>query len=121
MLQETTAAAAAQTGGSNAAALSQMGFGNLLQEMISTPGHYAVSWAVLITLTLMSVLSIYWIVTNFIKNMRLKGTSDRVISTFWETPNAQDAPRKKKWRFNPAKENGNPVPSTVRVPVVFNL
>ena len=34
---------------------------------------------------------------------------------------AQDAPRKKKWRFNPAKENGNPVPSTVRVPVVFNL
>ena len=93
MLQETTAAAAAQTGGSNAAALSQMGFGNLLQEMISTPGHYAVSWAVLITLTLMSVLSIYWIVTNFIKNMRLKGTSDRVISTFWETPNAQDAIR----------------------------
>ena len=34
---------------------------------------------------------------------------------------AQDAPRKKKWRFNPAKENGQPVPSTVRVPVVFNF
>jgi biopolymer transport protein ExbB len=103
MLQETTAAAAAQTGGSNAAALSQMGFGNLLQEMISTPGHYAVSWAVLITLTLMSVLSIYWIVTNFIKNMRLKGTSDRVISTFWETPNAQDAIRfmEEQPRFEP--------------------
>jgi biopolymer transport protein ExbB len=103
MLQETTAAAAAQTGGSNAAALSQMGFGNLLQEMISTPGHYAVSWAVLITLTLMSVLSIYWIVTNFIKNMRLKGTSDRVIGTFWETPNAQDAIRfmEEQPRFEP--------------------
>ncbi|MFC5570829.1 MotA/TolQ/ExbB proton channel family protein [Lysobacter yangpyeongensis] len=93
MLQETTAATTAQTGGSNAAALSQMGFGNLLQEMISNPGHYAVSWAVLMTLTLMSVLSIYWIVTNFIKNVRLKSTSDRVITTFWETPNAQDAIR----------------------------
>ena len=103
MLQETTAAAAAQTGGSNAAALSQMGFGNLLQEMISTPGHYAVSWAVLLTLTLMSVLSIYWIVTNFIKNVRLKSTSDRVISTFWETPNAQDAIRfmEEQPRFEP--------------------
>lgn len=103
MLQETTAAAAAQSGGSNAAALSQMGFGNLLQEMISTPGHYAVSWAVLTTLTLMSVLSIYWIVTNFIKNVRLKSTSDRVISTFWETPNAQDAIRfmEEQPRFEP--------------------
>jgi biopolymer transport protein ExbB len=88
MLQETTAATgAAQAGGSNAAALQQMGFAELVQ-------HFdAVGWIVFATLVVMSVLSIYWIVMNFIKNVRLKATSDRVISTFWETPNAQDAIR----------------------------
>lgn len=92
MLQETTTAAAA--GGTNAAtALTQMGVGHLLQEMTANPGAFAVSWAVLLTLTLMSAMSIYWIVMNFIKNMRLRSSSDKVISTFWETPNAQDAIR----------------------------
>jgi biopolymer transport protein ExbB len=87
MLQETTAAVAAQTGGSNAAALQQMGFAELVK-------HFdAVGWIVFVTLVVMSVLSIYWIVMNFIKNLRLKTSSDRVISTFWETPNAQDAIR----------------------------
>jgi biopolymer transport protein ExbB len=52
-----------------------------------------VGWIVFITLTLMSVLSVYWIVINFVKNLRLRGSSDRVVSTFWETPNAQDAIR----------------------------
>ncbi|MCM2335717.1 MAG: MotA/TolQ/ExbB proton channel family protein [Pseudomonas sp.] len=89
MLQETTAA----TGGGNASALSQMGFGHLLNEMMSAPGEFAVSWIVLITLVIMSAMSWYWIIINFVKNMRLKGTSDRVTSTFWETPNAQDAIR----------------------------
>jgi biopolymer transport protein ExbB len=86
MLQVIIAAAAAapNAGGTSAAtALSKMGAANLLAEMVAQPGHYAVSWIVLLTLTLMSVLSIYWIVMNFIKNLRLKGTSDRVISTFW--------------------------------------
>ena len=88
MLQETTAAAgAAQTGGSNAAALQQMSFAHLLQNFD------AVGYIVFFTLAIMSVLSIYWIVMNFIKNVRLKASSDRVISTFWETPNAQDAIR----------------------------
>lgn len=92
MLQETTAAAAA--GGTNAAnALTQMGVGHMLAEMTSNPGAFAVSWAVLLTLLLMSVMSIYWIVVNFIKNVRLRSSADRVISTFWETPNAQDAIR----------------------------
>jgi biopolymer transport protein ExbB len=88
MLQETTAATgAAQAGGSNAAALQQMGFAELVQ-------HFdAVGWIVFATLVVMSVLSIYWIVMNFIKNVRLKASTDRVISTFWETPNAQDAIR----------------------------
>ena len=53
MLQETTAAAATQTGGSNAAALSQMGFGNLLQEQNPyDPAIYG------LVLALMAVVSI---------------------------------------------------------------
>jgi biopolymer transport protein ExbB len=89
MLQATIAAAGAaqQTGGSNAAALQQMSFAHLLQNFD------AVGYIVFVTLALMSILSIYWIVINFIKNLRLKASSDRVISTFWETPNAQDAIR----------------------------
>jgi len=52
-----------------------------------------VNWIVFIVLILMSVLSIYWIIYNFFKHIRLKRNSDRVIATFWETPNAQDAIR----------------------------
>ena len=92
MLQETTNAAAA-TGGNAAAALTQMGVDHLLGEMTANPGAYAVSWAVLITLTIMSAMSIYWIVINFFKNAALRRNADRVVSTFWETPNAQDAIR----------------------------
>ncbi|TYT26492.1 MotA/TolQ/ExbB proton channel family protein [Luteimonas viscosa] len=85
MLQETTAAPV--TGGNNAEALTQMGFMNLMEHMT------VVNWIVFLVLVLMSVLSIYWIIYNFIKNIRLKKNSDRVIATFWETPNAQDAIR----------------------------
>jgi biopolymer transport protein ExbB len=84
MLQETTAAPS--TGG-NAEALTQMGFANLIEHMT------VVNWIVFIVLILMSVLSIYWIIYNFFKHIRLKRNSDRVIATFWETPNAQDAIR----------------------------
>ena len=87
MLQETTAAAPAAAGGNNAAALQQMGFDHLIQ------GFDAVGWVVFITLSVMSVMSWYWIIINFIKNMRLRGRADRVVSTFWETSNAQDAIR----------------------------
>jgi biopolymer transport protein ExbB len=48
---------------------------------------------VFLTLSIMSVMSWYWIIINFIKNMRMRGRADRVVSTFWETPNAQDAIR----------------------------
>ena len=87
MLQETTAAAPAAAGGNNAAALQQMGFDHLIQ------GFDAVGWVVFLTLSIMSVMSWYWIIINFIKNMRMRGRADRVVSTFWETPNAQDAIR----------------------------
>ena len=92
MLQETTQAAAA-SGGNAASALTQMGVDHLLAEMMSDPGAYAVSWVVLITLLVMSAMSIYWIVINAFKNMNLRRNADRVVSTFWETPNAQDAIR----------------------------
>ena len=85
MLQETSTAATA--GGSNAEALNQMSFAHLVQNLDF------VGWVVLITLTVMSILSVYWIVMNLIRNMRLRSSSDRVISTFWETTNAQDAIR----------------------------
>lgn len=91
MLQETTTAA--ETGGNAAAALSQMGVDHLLSTMINDPGSYAVQWMVLITLVVMSAMSWYWIVINFIKNMRMRGRADRTISTFWDTQNAQDAIR----------------------------
>ncbi|WP_189457330.1 MotA/TolQ/ExbB proton channel family protein [Cognatilysobacter bugurensis] len=84
MLQEATTTAAA-TGG--AEGLQQMGFAHVMANFDP------VGWIVFLTLVLMSVMSIYWIVMNFFKNMRLKSSSDRVVSTFWETPNAQDAIR----------------------------
>ena len=87
MLQETTAAAPAAAGGNNAAALQQMGFESLIQNFDF------VGWAVFITLAIMSVMSWYWIIINFIKNMRIRGRADKVTGTFWETPNAQDAIR----------------------------
>ena len=85
MLQETSNIPA--TGGSDAAALQQMGFADMIQHMD------AVGWVVLITLLIMSAMSIYWIIFNAIKHMRLRGSSDRVVNTFWETQNAQDAIR----------------------------
>ena len=87
MLQETAAAAPAAAGGNNAAALQQMGFDHLIQNFD------IVGWIVFLTLSIMSVMSWYWIIINFIKNMRLRSRADRVINTFWETPNAQDAIR----------------------------
>lgn len=87
MLQETAAAAPAAAGGNNAAALQQMGFDHLIQNFDF------MGWIVFLTLLIMSLMSWYWIIINAIKNMRLKGRADRVVSTFWETSNAQDAIR----------------------------
>ena len=91
MLQELFIAAAA--GGNSASALNQMGFDHLLNEMISKPGEFAVSWVVLITLVVMSAASWYWTIFNAIKNTRLKSAADRVVNAFWEAPNAQEAIR----------------------------
>ncbi len=90
MLQETTAAAGAT---SDAEGLSAMGFEHMISEMVAHPGEFAVSWIVLLTLVIMSALSWYWTVINFLKNVRLKAQADKVTTTFWETSNAQDAIR----------------------------
>ena len=87
MLQETTAAAPAAAGGNNAAALQQMGFDHLITQLDF------VGWVVFVTLMVMSLMSWYWIIINFLKNMRLRGRGENVVGTFWETPNAQDAIR----------------------------
>ena len=87
MLQQTTAAAPAAAGGNNAAALQQMGFDHLITQLD------AVGWIVFVTLMVMSLMSWYWIIINFVKNIRLRGRGDNVVGTFWETPNAQDAIR----------------------------
>ena len=89
MLQETTTAAS----GGNAAALKQMGVDHLAREMLGNPGSYIVQLTVAAVLLLMSLLSFYWIVINFIKNMNMRRRGDSVTTTFWETPNAQDAIR----------------------------
>ena len=86
MLQETTTAPVTGASG-NAAALQQMGFDHLIYNLDF------VGYAVLITLAVMSVMSWYWLIVNFIKNVRMRGRADRVTSTFWETTNAQDAIR----------------------------
>ena len=87
MFLESTAVAPDAAGGNNAAALQQMGFDHLITQLDF------VGWAVLIVLTVMSLMSWYWIIINFVKNVRMRGRGDNVVGTFWETPNAQDAIR----------------------------
>ena len=52
-----------------------------------------VSRMVLVFLVVMSIGAWWYTIVNFIKNMVIKSRADRVIRTFWETPNAQDAIR----------------------------
>lgn len=79
------AAPQAGIGDSDAAAFQQMGFDHLLQ------GFDAVGWVVFVTLVLMSLGSWYYTVINFISNLRVRSRAERVVRTFWETKNAQDA------------------------------
>jgi biopolymer transport protein ExbB len=95
MLQDILLTAAAAAGGAagNAEALSQMGFSHLIRDMIAAPLDFAVSWAVLIMLVIMSFGSWWYTIVNVIKNTVVASRADSVVRTFWETPNAQDAIR----------------------------
>jgi biopolymer transport protein ExbB len=52
-----------------------------------------ISRCVLIILVIMSVGAWWYTIVNLIKNLVIRSRADRVIRTFWETPNAQDAIR----------------------------
>jgi biopolymer transport protein ExbB len=81
------ATAAAPTSASNAESLQQLGFSHMIQN------QDLVSRGVLIILVVMSIGAWWYTIVNFIKHMVIKTRADRVIRTFWETPNAQDAIR----------------------------
>src|SRR5215510_11745401 len=86
------AAAAAPAGGSNnAESLQQLGFSHMIQGFISEPNY--VGLGVFIVLVVMSVGAWWYTIVNLIKNTVVRSRADRVIRTFWETPNAQDAIR----------------------------
>ncbi|MFI4969012.1 MAG: MotA/TolQ/ExbB proton channel family protein [Lysobacterales bacterium] len=67
--------------------MSQMGFHDLIQNFD------ALGWLVFITLAVMSLASIYFIVSNFLRNAMVRSRMEKVIHTFWDTPSAQDAVR----------------------------
>lgn len=74
-------------GNSNAEALKQMGFDHLIHNFD------AVGLIVFVVLVIMSVLSWYFIVANFLRNTMIRARMEKVIHTFWETPSAQEAIR----------------------------
>jgi len=78
----------ATTGGnSNAEAMKQMGFGNLMQNFDW------LGWVVFVTLVAMSFLSWYFIIANGIRNATVKARADKVIDGFWANSSTQDAIR----------------------------
>jgi biopolymer transport protein ExbB len=89
LLLSAAAAAPAATGGTanNAEALQQMGFSHMIQNFD------AVGYAVFVILLIMSIGSWWYTIVNFIKNTVIASRADRIVRTFWETPNAQDAIR----------------------------
>lgn len=82
------AASAAPTGSANnAEALQQLGFSHMIQN------QDFVSRSVLIFLVIMSIGSWWYTIVNLIKSAVIKSRAERVVATFWDTPNAQDAIR----------------------------
>ena len=83
----TTDAAQALGGNTNAEAMKQMGFDNLLQNLDP------LGWAVFVTLVAMSFLSWYFIVSNGVRNATIKSHADKVIDGFWAQGSTQEAIR----------------------------
>ena len=95
MLQDILLTVATAAGGAsdNASALSKMGFGHMMEMLMSDPAEFFVQWVVLITLIVMSFGSWWYTIVNAIRNAMISKRADEVMRTFWETPNAQDAIR----------------------------
>ncbi len=80
-------AAPGAAGSSNAQAMNAMGFDHLIHNFDP------LGWIVFVTLVVMSLMSWFYIVYNFLRNVMVKSRTERVISTFWDTPSLQDAVR----------------------------
>lgn len=65
----------------------QMGFDSLLANFD------ALGWIAFIALSIMSILSWFYIVANFLRNYTVRSRMKRVVETFWDTPSTQDALR----------------------------
>jgi biopolymer transport protein ExbB len=87
LISAAAAATAASPSASNAESLQQLGFSHMVQN------QDFISRCVLIILVIMSVGAWWYTIVNLIKNLVIRSRADRVIRTFWETPNAQDAIR----------------------------
>ena len=87
LISAAAAATAASPSASNAEAMQQLGFSHMIQT------QDFVSRGVLIILVIMSIGAWWYTIVNLIKNLVIRSRADRVIRTFWQTPNAQDAIR----------------------------
>ena len=87
LITAAAAATAASPAASNAESLQKLGFSHMIQN------QDLVSRGVLIILVVMSIGAWWYTIVNLIKNLVIKSRADRVMRTFWETPNAQDAIR----------------------------
>ncbi len=65
----------------------QMGFTHMLQSMD------ALGWVTFSTLTLMGLLTIWYIIVGALRNSGIRSRANRVVRDFWETQNPQDAIR----------------------------
>lgn len=78
----------AMTGNTNAEAMKQMGFGDLIQNFDP------LGWIVFVTLVVMSFMSWYFIIANGIRNTMVRSRADKVIDGFWNNGSStQDAIR----------------------------
>ena len=87
LINTAAAAAAAAPAASNAESLQKLGISHMVQNLDF------ISAGVLVILVIMSVGAWWYTIVNLIKNAVVRTRADRVMRTFWETPNAQDAIR----------------------------
>lgn len=70
---------------SDAAALTQLGFGHMINHLD------VVGWIVLITLVVMSLASWFYIIANAFRNSSVRSRADKVIRNFWGSNSTQEA------------------------------
>lgn len=98
MLQDTTNTAANQAANqpiqgleTGVAGAEQFGFDHMIGEMMA--GEQNVAAFILIVLVIQSLAAWYYTIINWIRNAKIKARAEKVIATFWQTTNAQEAIR----------------------------